>query len=119
DRPRINVDLASFGKMPAAPGFADQNPFGTIMLDSGTVQKPGGTGKTFDWQAAVPLVETIRKSVRVVVAGGLNPSNVADAIRILDPWGVDVVSGVEASPGRKDPQKVRAFINAVRRVEQV
>ena len=54
----------------------------------------------------------------MVVAGGLNSTNVADAIRILKPWGVDVASGVEARPGKKDPMRVRAFIDAVRRLEK-
>jgi len=54
----------------------------------------------------------------VVVSGGLNSINVGDAIRILKPWGVDVVSGVEARPGKKDPQKVRAFVDAVRQAEK-
>jgi phosphoribosylanthranilate isomerase len=88
-----------------------------IFLDSGTAEKPGGTGKTFDWEASRPLAENLGKTCNVVVAGGLTPANVAEAIRILKPWGVDVSSGVEATPGKKDPQKVRDFINAVRRVK--
>jgi phosphoribosylanthranilate isomerase len=113
--PRINVDFASFGKMPQ--GAQNGNPFGTVILDSGTTERPGGTGVTFDWKAAVPLVESTRNSVKIVVAGGLNSGNVAEAIRILNPWGVDVVSGVESSPGKKDPQEVRAFISAVRQAD--
>ncbi|GAC1429924.1 MAG: phosphoribosylanthranilate isomerase [Terriglobales bacterium] len=89
-----------------------------VFLDSGTAAQPGGTGKIFDWQKAVPLVESMRLNTRVVISGGLNPSNVSDAIRILKPWGVDVVSGVEASPGKKDPAKVRAFVKAVRMAEK-
>jgi phosphoribosylanthranilate isomerase len=52
--------------------------------------------------------------LRLVVAGGLTPQNVGEAMTILQPWGVDVVSGVEAKPGKKDPKKVRAFVKAVR-----
>ena len=89
-----------------------------IFLDSGTSEQPGGTGKAFDWQKAALLVEAMAKTANVVVAGGLNPFNVAEAIRILKPWGVDVASGVEATPGKKDPKKVRAFIAAVRGTER-
>jgi phosphoribosylanthranilate isomerase len=89
-----------------------------VFFDSGTPQLPGGTGKVFDWKAAAPTVEAIGKDANVVVAGGLNSANVAEAIGILKPWGVDVVSGVEARPGKKDPEKVRAFIEAVRRAEK-
>jgi phosphoribosylanthranilate isomerase len=85
-----------------------------IFLDSGTATQPGGTGRVFDWQKAVPVVTTLSKNANVVVSGGLTPDNVGDAIRILKPWGVDVVSGVEVTPGKKDPAKVRAFIHAVR-----
>jgi phosphoribosylanthranilate isomerase len=56
--------------------------------------------------------------VKLVVAGGLTPENVTQAIGILKPWGVDVVSGVEARPGRKDPEKVRAFVRAVREIDR-
>jgi len=92
--------------------------FDTIFLDSGTPDQPGGTGRPFDWQAAVPLVADMRKQVNVVLAGGLHPGNVAEAISVLHPWGVDVSSGVEASPGKKDPEKVRAFIRAVRAADK-
>ncbi len=88
--------------------------FDTFLLDSTTPDKPGGTGRAFDWQRIAPLVQVMNKSVKVIAAGGLTPDNVAKAMRILHPWGVDVSSGVEAMPGKKDPEKVRAFIRAVR-----
>jgi phosphoribosylanthranilate isomerase len=90
-----------------------------IFLDSGTSQQPGGTGIAFDWLESAPIARTIQRSgFSIVVAGGLNPGNVAEGIRILNPWGVDVVSGVESSPGKKDPKKVRAFISAVRQADK-
>jgi phosphoribosylanthranilate isomerase len=92
--------------------------FDTFFLDSSTAEKPGGTGISFDWQKAVPLVNAMRAKVKVVVAGGLNPDNVGEAIRTLHPWGVDVASGTEATPGKKDPKKVRAFVEAVRRADK-
>jgi phosphoribosylanthranilate isomerase len=91
----------------------------TFVLDSGDLRMPGGTGKTFDWGKAVPIAEAMRRGgVKLVVAGGLTPENVGDAMCILKPWGVDVVSGVEARPGKKDPEKVRAFVRAVREMER-
>jgi phosphoribosylanthranilate isomerase len=89
-----------------------------VFFDSGTPQLPGGTGRTFDWKAAASGIQSIGEKLKVVVGGGLNSANVADAIRILKPWGADVASGVEASPGKKDPEKVRAFIDAVRKIEK-
>jgi len=85
-----------------------------ILLDSGSPAARGGTGQTFDWSAALHIVERIKQHKPVVIAGGLTPSNVADAIHFFDPCGVDVVSGVELSTGRKDPAKLRAFIAAAR-----
>ena len=85
-----------------------------LMLDSGNAAPPGGTGKTFDWESAQALVLGANLMLPVIVAGGLTPSNVGEAIDLFQPWGVDVVSGVESGPGKKDPQKVRAFVKAVR-----
>jgi phosphoribosylanthranilate isomerase len=85
-----------------------------IMLDSGSSQTPGGTGKTFDWKKAQGLIQAMSLSIPVIVAGGLTPLNVAEAMKLFQPYGVDVASGVEAKPGKKDPDKVRAFIQAVR-----
>jgi phosphoribosylanthranilate isomerase len=99
------------------PGKTSQR-IDAIFLDSGTPQQPGGTGQTFDWEQAAPLVALIGQLTNVVVAGGLTPANVTEAIRILKPWGVDVASGVEAKPGKKDPEKVRAFVAAVRQADK-
>ena len=86
-----------------------------VLLDSGTSGRPGGTGKKFDWESVVSMTDLVgRIGLRLIVAGGLTPGSVEDAMRALTPWGVDVVSGVEARPGKKDPEKVRAFVKAVR-----
>jgi phosphoribosylanthranilate isomerase len=85
-----------------------------ILLDSGSGARPGGTGERFDWESVKGMVRGLGKSVAIVVAGGLTPENVGRAIGILKPWGVDVASGVESRPGKKDPEKVRAFAKAVR-----
>lgn len=101
-----------------AAGIFDDPNVDALLLDSRTPTAVGGTGITFDWQKArntLPGAETCPG--RIVVAGGLNPGNVAEAISILRPWGVDVVSGVEAAPGRKDPDRVRAFIASARRTK--
>jgi phosphoribosylanthranilate isomerase len=87
-----------------------------FLLDSnGAV---GGTGMTFDWQTSQCTVQYLGSVSRVIVAGGLTPTNVSEAMRILKPWGVDVASGVEARPGKKDPDKVRKFISAVRKADK-
>ena len=86
-----------------------------LLLDTKAGAAPGGTGRTFDWS----LIRPVRDRARfVLLAGGLTPENVAEAIAAARPDGVDVSSGVEAAPGRKDPSRVRAFVAAVRKAEQ-
>lgn len=80
------------------------------LLDTYVKGRPGGTGHTFDWALAAQA----KPHGPTILAGGLNPGNVAEAVRIADPWGVDTSSGVEMRPGRKDAGKVRRFISAAR-----
>lgn len=90
-----------------------------VLIDSLTAAQPGGTGKQFDWsEESRGMVQVISQLVPVIVAGGLNPENVGKALELFQPFGIDVVSGVEARPGKKDPEKVRAFVQAVRRAEK-
>ncbi|MFZ0806893.1 MAG: phosphoribosylanthranilate isomerase [Candidatus Sulfotelmatobacter sp.] len=116
-RPKLKV-LAAVSMSKASPdGWAmlwHPDAVHAFLADSGDSSKSGGTGKIFDWTSSGPAVQNIKKLGRVVAAGGLTPGNVGEAIAILRPWGVDVVSGVEARPGKKDPDKVRAFVKAVR-----
>ena len=79
----------------------------------------GGSGRSFDWAANKAVLDRIGQLSRVAIAGGLTPRNVAEAIGILHPWGVDVSSGVELAPGKKDHQKIRAFVDAVRSADRV
>ncbi len=87
-----------------------------ILIDSRTATAVGGTGLTYDWaEASTSLFQRSEvREHRMVAAGGLTPENVAEAIAKLRPWGVDVVSGVEVTPGRKDTAKVRAFVENAR-----
>jgi phosphoribosylanthranilate isomerase len=81
-----------------------------VLIDSKVGAATGGTGVAFDWAAARRVFAATPGGLRVIVAGGLKPGNVAQAIAQLGPWGVDVSSGVEACVGRKDPALVRQFI---------
>ncbi|MGP8175602.1 MAG: phosphoribosylanthranilate isomerase [Terracidiphilus sp.] len=85
-----------------------------VLVDSRTATAVGGTGAAFDWTAARNTVFRNPKACKRIAAGGLNPANVAEAIAALRPWGVDVASGVEAAPGKKDPSKVREFVARAR-----
>jgi phosphoribosylanthranilate isomerase len=87
------------GQLPAA-----------VLLDAQVAGQHGGTGRTIPWQ----LAASFHPPVPVVLAGGLTPENVADAIRLVRPYAVDVASGVEHSPGHKDPDKVCRFIENAR-----
>jgi phosphoribosylanthranilate isomerase len=84
------------------------------LLDACSAEKLGGTGEKFNWNLAVEAQKFGRP---IFLAGGLTPENVADAVRRVKPFGVDVSSGVESSPGKKDHAKLQAFIGAVRSVE--
>lgn len=86
----------------------------TVLVDSRTAQAVGGTGVSFDWQAAQETFLRHAPHLNMAVAGGLTPNNVSKAIVTLKPWGVDVVTGVESSPGKKDPKRVRGFIEQAR-----
>ena len=81
------------------------------LLDSYVPGQKGGTGETFNWDLAVKARKLGRP---IFLAGGLNPGNIADAVTRVRPYGVDVSSGVESAPGKKDPKKVRDFISAAK-----
>ncbi|OPY14557.1 MAG: N-(5'-phosphoribosyl)anthranilate isomerase [Syntrophus sp. PtaB.Bin001] len=83
-----------------------------LVLDSVSDSRPAGTGKSIDWGLARKIRNRVR--VPVILAGGLHPGNVGEAITAIDPYGVDVISGVEDPARRKDPEKLKAFVKAVR-----
>ena len=85
------------------------------LIDSARGTQRGGTGQTFNWHSAQPHIRKLREPV--IVAGGLTPRNVQQALDVLRPWGVDVASGVESYPGRKHPGAVAQFIDAVRQFD--
>lgn len=88
----------------------------TFMLDARSARSPGGTGLVLDWRLAgkISVRAALAGSPRLILAGGLKPSNVKEAIRMVRPWAVDVSTGVESAPGVKDPALIRAFVDAVR-----
>ncbi len=84
------------------------------LVDAQQAGKYGGTGKRADWNLAAHLA----RQYPILLAGGLNPHNVAEAVQAVHPWGVDVASGVESMPGRKDKQKMIEFIRAAKAMQQ-
>jgi phosphoribosylanthranilate isomerase len=93
------------------------NPFRTDfhLLDAHSPKSPGGTGESFDWD----LARLHPGTPPVILSGGLTPDNVGEAIAVAEPFAVDTASGTEASPGRKDPAKVKAFMRAVEAADHV
>jgi len=88
-----------------------------ILLDSGSAHQRGGTGIPFAWEEVVPLAAAIREAMPLIIAGGLNAENIAMALRLFDPWGVDGVSGVERELGKKDEGRLHDFVAAVRHTQ--
>ena len=107
-RPVIKVLKVKDGEIPGAEDWPDP-----VMLDSWSPDQRGGTGRTWDWELARRLLSRRR----VFIAGGLEPGNVGTVVSEFKPYGVDVSSGVEASVGIKDPDKIREFVRAVRIAE--
>lgn len=107
-RPLMKVLKVREGEVPGADDWPDP-----IMLDSWSADQRGGTGRTWDWELARPLIS----ARKVFIAGGLEPGNVGKVVSGFKPYGVDVSSGVEASVRVKDPAMVRAFVHAVRLAE--
>jgi phosphoribosylanthranilate isomerase len=101
-------------------GYFDggENFVNAIMVDSGSVQLRGGTGQVFDWLRAGDFILWLEQRSKVIIAGGLNPENVRAAISLFHPAGVDVVTGVEQSYGKKDHEKVKRFVASVRSAER-
>jgi phosphoribosylanthranilate isomerase len=105
-RERIPLTIKAFPAGSPAVGKAKDYGADVVMLDAANP----GSGQVFDWR----LVDGVPAGSRLLLAGGLTPENVVDAIGQAHPWGVDVVTGVESEPGRKDPRKLRAFVAAAK-----
>jgi phosphoribosylanthranilate isomerase len=105
-RERVQFVIQAFAAGDPALAGAGKSAADIILVDSPTP----GSGKVFDWQ----LAEGAPSGKRILLAGGLTAENVGDAIRLVRPWGVDVSTGVESTPGRKDPGKLRRFVVAAR-----
>ena len=103
---RVPLLIKAFGAGDRQLRRAKDHNADMVMIDAPSP----GSGQVFDWR----LAEDVPDGCRLLLAGGLNADNVGEAIAKVHPWGVDVVTGVEAAPGRKDPRALRAFVKAVR-----
>ena len=103
----------AFRGIPESNEGYERNEAPAMLIDAAVKGVYGGSGVTADWAAAAELA----KKYPLLLAGGLTPENVADAVRQVQPWGVDVASGVESAPGEKDAGKMSAFVKAVRVAE--
>jgi phosphoribosylanthranilate isomerase len=100
----------AFRGIPESNAGYERDEAPAMLIDAAVKGVYGGSGVTADWVAAAELA----KKYPLLLAGGLTPENVADAVRQVRPWGVDVASGVESAPGEKDAGKMKAFVQAVR-----
>lgn len=115
-RPSIKaLRLKDRGSLLALAEYQGRGGVRGFVLDTFSELAYGGTGQLTDWN----LAAEVAKSTPILLAGGLTPDNVMEAIRAVRPYGVDVSSGVESSPGKKDPAKIRAFLEAVRVVSSL
>ncbi len=101
-------------KLDAVQLHGDESPDFAFLFDAAQTDQYGGKGRATDWDAA----RRAALSHRIILAGGLKVENVAAAVRIVRPYGIDVASGVESSPGKKDHERLREFIQEVRRAER-
>ena len=108
------IKALRLGQGNAAPDFSSFRGVTAFLLDSALSGQYGGTGATGNWH----LARAAAQSHRVILAGGLTPENVGEAIRIVRPYAVDVASGVESRPGKKDPAKLRSFFDEVARASR-
>jgi phosphoribosylanthranilate isomerase len=106
---RVSLIIKAFAAGDPQLDHADEYAADAFLIDSAAP----GSGEVFDWS----LAEGAPSNRRIILAGGLTPENVADAVRVVRPWGVDVSTGVEAGPGRKDARKMRAFVEAAKAAE--
>jgi phosphoribosylanthranilate isomerase len=113
-RAEATMSVSDVPEMAALNQLKANQQIAAVLVDSRTATASGGTGVAFDWNAAQQNLAALTPKP-LIVAGGLTPENVQQAIAALRPWGVDVASGVEAGPGRKDPARLKSFLTNARK----